>query len=92
MMDIARFICTFVVLVLNRVCTATKKEKPHLLLVLQDDMGHWDTAFNGNNKMQPVTKNVHINLSFCLSIPCVLTFKCELCARRSKESLLKELF
>ena len=63
--------------VFHRACNAAKNAKPHLIMVLQDDLGHWDTAFNGNKKMKPVTKNVHA--IFCSISHLIYTYSISLC-------------
>ena len=56
------FVAVAGVILMWNVCNATKNKKPHLIMVLQDDLGHWDTAFTGNERMAPVTGNVRVLL------------------------------
>ena len=37
---------------------AAAGSKPHLVFILQDDLGHFDVAFNGNEAAAVITANI----------------------------------
>ena len=40
------------------VLSSTVRSKPHIVFILQDDLGHYDVAFNGNTNNSFVTGNI----------------------------------
>ena len=42
----------------SRLCSAVASQPPHLIMILQDDLGFYDVAFNGNARNADVTANV----------------------------------